>query len=381
MARILVLSLSNLKHDARVMRQVHFLKGKHEVLVCCYDAPPSVEYKSYLLPNIKLSPLNKLVGAICLLLKRFGVAHNIIYPYKTILADLLGKEKLDVIIANDVETLPLAFHIKKAGTKIFFDAHEYAPKHFEDRFWWRVFFQPLNTFLCRKYIPMVDAMMTIGQGLADEYEKNFGKKPVVITNSSFFWDIKPSETTSETIKLVHHGIVNRSRRIELIIGMLDHLPGHFTLDLVLVVPGGSPKQKLYLDELKAFAKGKKVEFLDPVPSSEIVPLLTQFDMGIILAPPINFNYSNGLPNKLFDFIQARLGVVTGPTPEIAKVVNTYQLGVVADDFTSEGLAKKLAHLTRKDVNQFKTQSHLAAKEVAAEKNQVILLDIIDKITA
>jgi hypothetical protein len=303
-----------------------------------------------------------------------------LYPYKNFLRTQLAASDFDIIIANDVETLPLAFQLKKTNTKIIFDAHEYAPRHFEDKLWWRIFFQGFNTFMCEKYIPRVNGMITIGQILADEYEKNFGVKPLVMTNACPYYDLQPLPSNDQKIKLVHHGIVNRSRKIELIIEMVNLLPDNFTLDLILVIPPHASKQtREYFNWLKEFSKDNaRIRFRDAVPIQEIVPLLHHFDMGIILAPPINFNYANGLPNKLFDYIQARIGVISWPTPEIAKTVNDYDLGVISEKFTIEALAAKISPLGRKEIQEFKSHTVVAAKELNAEKNEALLNELVDQ---
>ena len=70
--------------------------------------------------------------------------------------------------------------------------------------------------------------------------------------------------------------------------------------------------------------------------------INKYDMGVFLLPPINFNYENTLPNKLFDFIQARLGIAIGPTPEMAEIVNHYKIGLVSEHFTAASLASRLS---------------------------------------
>jgi len=379
MQKILLLVFSDINHDARLVRQINFLKKKYELIVCSYGIPPNVD-KFILLPMAKLSILRKAYCGLLLLLRQYSSAYEIMYNYSGFLSSALVNESYDLIIANDIETLPLAFHLKRNNSKILFDAHEYAPKHFEDKFWWRIFFQPFNIFFCNKYIPKVHGMTTIGEGLATEYQKNFKIKPVVITNASVYYDTLPTNTDSKAIKLVHHGIVNRSRKIELIIGMIDFLPENFTLDLMLIVPGRSSKQLKYLEELKELSKTKtRVRFIEPVTSDKINSVLKNFDLGIILAPPINFNYSNGLPNKLYDYVQARLGVVTGPTPEIANIVKTNRIGVVADSFTSASMAKKLFDLNRKEIQGFKENSNKIAWELSSNKNETRLQDLISSI--
>jgi hypothetical protein len=86
-----------------------------------------------------------------------------------------------------------------------------------------------------------------------------------------------------------------------------------------------------------------------------------------------------LPNKLFDFIQARLGIAIGPTPEMAEIVNHYENGVVADDFTPESLAAKMNELTHDDVIKFKLNSTRAAKDFNAEKNAIVMQGLVANI--
>ena len=104
-----------------------------------------------------------------------------------------------------------------------------------------------------------------------------------------------------------------------------------------------------------------------------------YDIGVFLIPPVNFNYANTLPNKLFDFIQARLGIAIGPTPEMAAIVNEHQNGVVAENFDPKALADKLNALSQEDIIRFKKNSGAAAKVLNAEKNEVILHGIVEKI--
>jgi hypothetical protein len=111
-----------------------------------------------------------------------------------------------------------------------------------------------------------------------------------------------------------------------------------------------------------------------------VPVLYRdYDMGIILVPPINFNYENGLPNKLFDCIQARLGMAAGPLKEIATITSRYNIGVVSEDFTAAGMAKAIQALNKERVSEFKMNADRAAKEMNATFNKKILLEALSRL--
>jgi glycosyltransferase involved in cell wall biosynthesis len=378
MKKVLVISFSGLTHDARVSRQVDFIKEKYQVIVAAYGGKENNGHQLIRIEKTKFTLKHKLISSFFLLFRFHEKAYSLLYQYKPLIKKL--NDSFDVIIANDVESLPLAFAIKQKA-KIIFDAHEYAPRHFEDRLMWRIFFQPFNIYLCKKYIPMVDAMTTVGTGLANEYEKNFGVKPTIITNATWYAEINPSPVEDNKIKLIHHGGSTPSRKLELMIEMMKHLDDRFTLDLMLIVPQmASSKTSNYINCLKQKAAGdSRVRFLPAMKSEELVKFINQYDIGVFLLPPVNFNYANTLPNKLFDFIQARLAIAIGPTPEMAEIVNHYDIGVVSEDFTPLKLAAKLNSLTKEKLSAYKQKSAMAAKELCAEKNMEVFKGITEKL--
>ena len=372
MKKVLILVLSNVNHDARVRRQLFALKNQYRVTLVCFGGKPSDEYELITITPTRLTLLRKAITSVFLLLRIHPVAYSLLHNYKFIVHQLRD-QKFDLIIANDVETLPLAFAFP-GNPKVLFDAHEYAPRHFEDKRMWRLFFQNFNLYLCKKYIPRLAGMMTVGKGLAREYEKNFGVRPTVITNANSYFEISPTPLQPDRIRLVHHGIATPSRQLEIMIDMMPLLDNRFTLDLILLTPGfASRETKNYLQVLKEKIKGnEKIRILPPVESSQVVQRINEYDMGVFLLPPINFNYENTLPNKLFDFIQARLGIAIGPTPEMAEIVVHYANGVVSEKFTAGSLAIKLNSLTREDIANFKKNSSLAAHDLNAEKNSTLI---------
>lgn len=227
---------------------------------------------------------------------------------------------------------------------------------------------------------MIDQMITVGKGLALEYQAHYPVNPIVVTNANYYANLEPTPV-SESIRLVHHGAANPSRQLEIMIEMMNYLDNRFTLDLMLLTPAiANRKTRSYLTKLKQLIKNhSRIRIIPPVKSAEVVNFIHQYDMGIFLLPPINFNYANTLPNKLFDFIQARLAIAIGPTPEMANLVNTYHLGVVSEDFTARSLAKKINSLSREDIQHFKAQSSDAALMLSAEKNKATLTDLVYKL--
>lgn len=378
--KALVIVFSSLRHDARVTRQVEWLKKDFKVtVVCFYHDDPQVELIKLI--QRKLTLWLKFKMALCLISHLYKQAYNLFHPYEYVV-DELSNQNYDVIIANDIDTLPLAFLINKnKKSKIIFDAHEYAPRHFENRFIWRTFFQSFYMNLCKKYIPHVDGMLTVGQGLANEYEKTFGIKPLIITNATKYFDVSPVQVKDNKIRLIHHGIANASRKLELMLEMMKELDERFTLDLILMPSNyASESTKEYIKSLEQKAiSNDRIKILPRVKSNEVVPTINQYDIGVFLLPPVNFNYANTLPNKLFDFIQGRLAIAIGPTPEMADIVNRFDIGVVSEDFTPQSLAAKLNALSTEQLTQFKNRASTAAAVLNAEQNEIIFLEYVQNV--
>lgn len=373
--KVLIIVFSNLKNDPRVRRQTEYLSKDHDLTVACFDAYPTDAYKIVLLKPVRLTLFVKLLASLFLLTRLYPLAHRLLHGHPE-LTDKLT-DTFDLIIANDVESLPLAFSFQ-GKPAVLFDAHEYAPRHFENKLSWRIFFQGFNTYLCKKYIPKVAAMTTVSYGLANEYKRVFGTKPVVISNAALYHDLQPQPTREDKIRLVHHGVATPNRHLERMIEMFEYLDERFELDMYLLgAASASSHTKKYPQRLRELAsKHTSIKILPPIKSEEIVRTIHQYDMGVFLIPPVNFNYANTLPNKLFDFIQARLAIAIGPTPDMKRIVDQYKLGVISDDFSARNLAEKLNRLTKSDLDKFKRATTIAAQELNAEKNGIIFKEII-----
>jgi len=375
MKNILIISFSIISKDPRVMRQALALRLSNNVNIVGFGDNPSSNFCFYKLKTSNNSFTVKLINAIKLL---FCFYKSYYKKYTVLNHDVLNqlqKCKFDAVVANDVSALPLAF--KLAGqAPVFLDAHEYSPREFEDKFLWRVLYGRYYSRLCLEYLPRISGMMTVCQGIADEYERTFGVKSVVVTNAPSYRDLCPSTVQPDTIRMIHHGGAVPSRHLEDMIEMMGYLDDRFMLDFMLV-----PSSKKYLDQLKSKASlNVRIRFIDPVPMQEIPNVCNKYDIGVYLLPPVSFNSKYALPNKLFEFIQARLAVAIGPSPEMSSVVLQYDCGVVAGSFSPKELAEKLSALTSDQIQYFKNRSHDAAKHLCAEANAQTIIKLVEGVS-
>ncbi len=282
-------------------------------------------------------------------------------------------KSFELIIVEDLSLLPLAFKIKKTG-KILFDAREYYLCQNEGNLWFDIVEKPRRVQLCKKFLSKCDSIITVSNGLKEEYEKLLNMKIALIRSTPSYVDLKPHLIKSEKIRMVYHGAANRNRKVENLIEIFKMLNDNFEMDFILV------GNKKYQQELKEMARGiPKIRFIDPVPLSEIVTTIAHYDIGFFYYEPTNFNILNCLPNKFFEYIQARLMVAIGPCPDMAELVSTYNCGVVAESFSNEAMAKALNSLDIEAVNNAKKQSDTATKELCFEKEQVKLIKMINEL--
>ena len=274
----------------------------------------------------------------------------------------------DLVVANDARALPVA-HRLAAGAPVWADLHEWAPEERSHVFVWRALVAPLMDHLCRTYLPRCAATTTVAGSIADLYEQRYGVRPEVMRNAAPWADLSPTPVDASTIRLVHSGGAVPGRNLEAMIDVVHALGSGYSLDLYLMPAGDGGR---YLRDLQRRAAGHPaITFHDPVSPQQLPATLNQYDIGVFWIPPFNANAARTLPNKLFDYVQARLAIAVGPTPEMARVVSEHRLGVVAQDFSVESAAQSLRALTRADVASYKDNAHAASHALSFESEAAV----------
>ncbi|MBD2131557.1 hypothetical protein H6F47_03580 [Sphaerospermopsis sp. FACHB-1094] len=373
---ICILAFSDLSIDARVTRQIKASVVKGIVTVVALTQSNNSNVHSVILKTRK-----NILTKIKFLLYLFAHRYEQFYWSQTIVKEVISKLEsynFEIFIANDLETLPLAIYLaKKSGSQIFFDAHEYAPLEFENRWFWKYLHQPFREYLCCQYLPQVDVMTTVCDGIAKKYQEKYLIDSQVVLNVPPYQYIPYHQVAnSHQIKLIHHGSASPERQMEKMIEMIPYLDSRFHVNFMLL--GKSEYIRKLQDLAEDIAPGR-VTFHKPVAIDTICNKLSDYDVGFYLLPPIGFNYIYSMPNKLFDFIMSGLCVAVAPSIEMKKIVEHYQCGVVASDFQPESLAAVINNLSTEDINAKKQASLAAAKILNAEIESQKIQNIIESL--
>lgn len=379
--KILIVAFSTVRYEPRVRRQIDALAANYDITLCCNDNQGYENLSWIKVEKLNSTFLRNLTFIWHIFNQNYEYAYNSIIKPEEI-KNLLGKieKNFDLILTHDYYTLPFSVHLaEKIGAKLLYDAHEYAPRQYENELNFVLFKKSFVTYICQKYIPKVDAMITVGEAISRQYTEDTQVKSSIVTNAPAYQFLEARFLSkNDKIKLVHHGLAYKTRGLDNLITMLEVLESRFELHLYLV--GDSA----YIKRLKSVSMRDKRLFIhDPVQVEKISEELNKYDIGVIAWKPVTFNLKNAYPNKFFEFIQARLAIaLLGPYPDMAASVSRFGNGVYCSDrYSPVELARKLNSLTPEQINLFKVASNIAAKELNSGENAKILREVVENLVS
>lgn len=288
-------------------------------------------------------------------------------------------ERFDVVHSNDLDTLPacfLAARIKRK--KIVYDTHEYFTEVPElvnrpkvQRIWKRI-----EAWI----FPKLEHIITVNKSIARLYEKEYGKKLVVLRNVPYKMNKLQAIENHQPIQIIlqgnginiHRGAEELILAMQLIDNVHLHIVGHGDVMPTL-------KQMVNENDLSS-----KVSFYGRLPFEQMMQITAACDVGVTLDRSTNINYLYSLPNKLFDYIQSGLAVVSSNLYEIQHIIDTYQCGIVINEVTPEHIADAIKKLQQNPemLKLFKENSHKAAQQLNWENEEkelkALYVDLLSK---
>jgi hypothetical protein len=358
-SRVLVVTFNEFVRDPRALRHVAALQEQYEVVSCGQGPAPDRVVQHLQLPAADHLPRTP-AGLANLAMRRTDRAYARV-PLAAAARRALAGCAFDLAIACDLPAVPVTIQLAN-GRPVIADMYEYSPRQFEGDWRWRLAVQPYARALCRDYLPKAALVTSVCDGIAAEYRRQFGAHCVTITNAGPYRAPQP-RPVGPVVRAVHSGAAQPNRELELMIRAAADLPG-LLLDVYLVA---TPQNRRYFRSLQDQAAGtSNVRVLEPVPMAELPQTLDSYDLGVFVLPPNSFNAEHALPNKFFDFVQSGLGVVIGPSPEMAALTRRHGLGLVVPDFTGTALRSALAALRPADVAVWKAAACAAAEQLSSD---------------
>ncbi|GAA2175151.1 glycosyltransferase family 4 protein [Arthrobacter parietis] len=373
--KILCISFSEITADSRVLRQLDLLAEFGEVTTLSYGSKPAAA-ADHLEIDSGLASLPQTPLGVALLTVRWHSKAELAAPAVQRALALVKDHNFDLIVANEARALPFAHHI--AGeTPIWGDMHEWAPEERVQVLSWRLLVAPLMARVCKKYLPRTQAITTVNESIAVLYKENFGSPTEIVRNARPFVDLTPQPLSDSVIRLVHSGAAVPGRNLEGMIEAVQQLGTGYTLDFYLIEARDNGRYLRRIQHLAA--NSKRIRFHPSVSPDELPEVLNSYDLGIYSLPPQTRNQALMLPNKFFDFVQARLGIVFSPSPETSRLIQEHHVGSVTEDFSPASLAAAIRSLSRDQIWTYKQNTDRAAQALSSESDNEIVRGILRRL--
>lgn len=278
----------------------------------------------------------------------------------------LMSHKYDAVLSNDLDSLvgsSLASILKRKP--VVYDSHEYytevpelVGRPFKRRIW---------LFAERLFLPRTKASYTVCQSIADIYSEKYHKHFDVVRNVPY--SLPKVEIAERRNVLMYQGALNLGRGIELMIDVMKYLP-----ECELVIAGSGDVEAELRQRATSQSEGGKIVFLGRLSPDELHKKTLEAKVGLSLEEDLGLNYHYALPNKLFDYIQARVPVIVADLPEMRNIVQTYKVGQVLIERTPENLAQLIRNVMA-EANVYSNNLETASMELCWENESKKLLDI------
>lgn len=296
-----------------------------------------------------------------------------------LLLTLLFVKRPGLFIANDLDTLPATFTASRIRrVELIYDSHELFTQVPELLHRKRI--QGIWKWIEHRYVPRVKHAVTVSFPIATIYRRMYGTRFSVVRNmpsrrDARMYDPAWKETHYRGKQLIiYQGALNMGRGLEMMIETMQFLD-----HAVFIVAGtGDIERELRAMVLKLDLM-EKVHFMGRLLPDQLLPVTMSCDLGVSLEEDLGLNYRYALPNKLFDYIQCRVPVLTSDLPEMKRIVQTYGVGVATPERDPRKLAGIIRYmLTERTRGAWRDALDLAAEELCWENESTVYLDLIDQ---
>jgi glycosyltransferase involved in cell wall biosynthesis len=299
---------------------------------------------------------------------------------------VVGESPSGVYHGHDLNAMRPAFSARrKWGGKVVFDAHEF----FSERNFYRKPGPREHERLRREEASAcknADACITVSHGIAEELERRYRlpERPTVVMNcpvsKSFSEPAKPlaAQLGISGKVLLYIGLVTFHRGIEQTIAAIAEQP-----DWHLALVG--PVQRGYQAELEKRARemklGDRLHFMGTVPSEEVPAVAAGADAALVLIQNICLSYYYCSPNKLFEALAAGLPVVASDFPDLSRVLQGKDVGVVCSPDDPKSIAAAIEKVLGWPHESVREKARKLATEFTWEREGERLVQVYEKIAS
>ncbi len=281
-------------------------------------------------------------------------------------------DKSTILLANDLDALlPNVLISKKLNIPLVFDSHEIFTEMPAIQGRWT---QKVWRMLERKLVPGIKYMMTESYSYADWFRNAYNVEPVVIRNIPRKLS-PPDEFPQNNPKIVlYQGVINQSRGIpQAIIAMQDVANAEFH------IIGDGPKRKEYEQLVLSEKLQHKVKFLGKMYPEDLRKVTKTADVGLSLEENGGVSYLYSLPNKVADYIQARVPSVMINFPEMSRVHQDFKVGELIENHDPQVISAHINIVLNNGRAFYLDELNRAAESLCWENEEPKILSLFGKV--
>jgi glycosyltransferase involved in cell wall biosynthesis len=374
MKNVLVIVFNNFTNDNRVLKESLSLKKQgYNVQVLALHKKSLKEYEE--IDGIK-------VHRIKLVTKRLPKVFYIqLIKITELIIKIVSKYRnVDIIHCNDLDTLPVGYIIKmlnRCKSKIVYDAHEYETERKpKQKFWKKRLLQFVEGF----FIKSADTVFSVSNSIANEYVRLYKiKKPILILNCPPY-NITKKDIFRKNLSIrkeqrifLYQGGFQPNRGIEMI---LETFAGLEDQKNVIVFMGNGNLHGLIDDYAQ---KNENIYLVPSVSPNELMDYTSSADVGLLLYEDSCLNHRYCLPNKLFEYIMAKIPIVINDLPEVKKVVTYEKIGWVLKRYDADCLKDIISKIQENKLYEMKINCENTSEKYCWEKQEISLINSYNRL--
>lgn len=235
----------------------------------------------------------------------------------------------DVYHLHDPELLIYAKMIKRAGHKVIFDSHEDVPRQIYDKKWIPSFFRAIVSMIYEKYekgiCKKLDGIVVATERIQQVF-RNHGLVSTVIHNYPIIAEDLNRGEVSTNNQLCFAGSLSESNGIIQLIDVVESMP-----NIKLVLAGrmdNTVKQRYQI------AAKERINYLGIISHKNVKELYKNSAIGVVADLPTGNNIE-GLPIKMFEFMEAGLPIITSNYPIRREIFAKYPCGILIDPYNAD----------------------------------------------
>ena len=333
--------LGPLRYRGRLFKQIKTLqKAGHKCMVIhgrTEDEEP--DYSSY---SFSVIPIHVVQEKF----KPLTIAMQLLFAYRA--AGLIQSVGADAVVCVALQSALSGAMAKRKNNSLFFvfDSNELSLEMFNSGLKHRIW-----RFVQNRVLKYADVVMHAERHRLDYFHNTYqtDAKPFLLENLPYYRENLPSRRKNEDLRFVYLGVLAPDRyctvMLEAFAGMREH---GISFDLVGYY--GSRKYRREVEDVLSRCRADNVRVLPPVDHDDIYSILENYDVGLAFYKNTNLNNYYCAPNKVYDYIQMGMPVITNDYPGLKEIVADNKIGVCIPEVSVNHLQAAVKSLIGNYIN-------------------------------